>query len=65
MQRGSSGSGLVYSTFLFTAAVLPIRQAAMVVAFMSKQIFNELVSDVCSILGTLCSLRQLCNYCLE
>lgn len=37
----------------------------MAVAFMSKQIFNELVSDANSILGRLCALRQLCNYCHE
>lgn len=43
--------------------MLSICQA--VVAFMSKQIFNELVSDAYSILGTLCALGQLCNYCLE
>lgn len=65
MQQDCRAAGLVYSAFLFIAAVLSICQAAMVAALMSKQIFNELVSDVCSILGTLCSLRQLCNYCLE
>ena len=50
---------------LFISAVFSICQAITIAAFISKQFFfNELVPNVYSILGTLCALKQLYNYCL-
>lgn len=56
--------GLFTSGFLFIGAESSIFQAITIATFMSKQFFNELVPNVYSVLGTLCAMKQSCNYCL-
>lgn len=68
MGREESSGLLVRSACLPPAAaslaLSSICQALTIAAFMSKQFFNELVPNVYSVLGTLCALKPLYNYCL-
>lgn len=63
--QGTLGVVLLTAGSVFIGVVSSICQAITIVAFMSKQFFNELVPNVDSILGTLCALKQLYNYCLR